>query len=103
MEPTTYQSTSSFNPEAKDQQLWEMAKKRAGFKASLASYFFVNCLLVAVWFFSSGYNSYFWPIWPMLGWGLGLAFQYYGAYHSTRLFSAEQEYEKLKEEYGNRQ
>jgi hypothetical protein len=78
----------------RDDMLWQMAKKRVGFKWSIASYFFVNSFLVAVWFFSS--RSYFWPIWPIMGWGLGLAFQYFDAYHGNRIFSAEQEYEKLK-------
>jgi hypothetical protein len=87
------------NTEQKDDQLWKMAKKRAAFKVSLASYFFVNSLLVAIWFFSSGINSNFWPIWPMLGWGFGLSFQYLGAYHGNSIFSTEQEYEKLKNEY----
>jgi hypothetical protein len=95
MESTTF---SKHVTDAKDEQLWETAKKRAGFKATLASYFFVNTLLVAIWFFSSGYHSYFWPIWPMLGWGIGLAFQYRNAYHHSTLFSVEQEYDKLKKE-----
>ena len=30
----------------------------------------VNALLVAVWAASGA--EYFWPIWPLLGWGLGL-------------------------------
>lgn len=83
--------------EKKDDLLWRMAKKRASFKWSLATYFFVNTFLVAIWYFSSQRgHAYFWPIWPMLGWGLGLAFQYFAAYHGDRIFSAEEEYEKLK-------
>ncbi len=83
----------------RNDMLWQMAKKRAGFKWSLASYFFVNCMLVAIWFISSGPYSYFWPVWPMLGWGLGLAFQYFSAYHGDKIFTAEKEYEKLKQQH----
>jgi hypothetical protein len=79
--------------------LWQMAKKRVGFKWGLMAYFFVNTFLVCVWYFSSrNHNTYFWPIWPMLGWGLGLAFHYFDAYHGNKLFSTEQEYQKLKNE-----
>jgi hypothetical protein len=102
MEHTTNQpaiANHSYMKDLNDQQLWNTAKKRVAFKSSLASYFFVNTLLVAVWFFTSRSNSYFWPVWPMLGWGIGLAFQYVGAYHRPHLFSVENEYEKLKEEY----
>lgn len=81
-----------------DDVLWEIAKKRAGFKWSLVSYFFVNCMLVAIWFFTSGIGSKFWPMWPMLGWGLGLAFQYVSAYHTSTFFSTQEEYEKLKKQ-----
>ena len=38
-----------------------------------------------------------WPIFPMLGWGIGLAIQYMKAYHIFGESSLEQkEYEKLK-------
>lgn len=36
-----------------------------------AVFVLVNTLLVAIWLLAGG--GYFWPIWPMLGWGLGLA------------------------------
>jgi hypothetical protein len=84
--------------EQKDEALWKIAKSRAAFKQSCVIYFFVNAFLVGIWFFSSGPFSYFWPVWPMLGWGLGLAIQYYHAYYSNHIFSAEDEYIKLKEE-----
>jgi len=82
----------------RDERLWEIAKKRAAFKQHASVYFFVNAFLVAIWFFTSGPRSYFWPMWPMLGWGLGLAFQYFDAYNNNKKFSAEEEYEKLKRE-----
>ncbi len=84
------------NQQQKDQMLWQMAKRRAAFKASFAAYIVVNIALVGTWYFTSGPGSYFWPVWPALGWGIGIALQYAGAYHSNQLFSAEEEYEKLK-------
>jgi 2TM domain len=78
-------------------ELWETARRRAGFKKSLTSYLLVNTFLIGIWYFTTGGNSqHFWPIWPILGWGLGLAFQYANAYMGTQIFSAEKEYEKLK-------
>jgi hypothetical protein len=80
-----------------DKQLWEMAKQRAAFKGSLTAYFLVNTFLVVVWYITSGRGGkYFWPIWPILGWGLGITIQYLNAYHGSKFFSAEKEYEKLK-------
>ncbi len=53
-----------------------------------------------IWYFSSTRNSgvFPWPVWPMLGWGIGVAFHYIGAYISVKDNSVEREYEKLKQE-----
>lgn len=80
----------------RDEELWRIAKQRAAFKRSLGSYFVVNSFLCAIWFVTSGPNHYFWPIWPILGWGLGLGMQYISAYTGNGNLSAEEEYKKLK-------
>ena len=80
----------------KDEQLWQMGKARVAFRWSFLTYFLVNGFLVVIWFFTSGPGSYFWPIWSMLGWGIGIAFQYFHAYHGNSIMTTEQEYEKLK-------
>lgn len=89
------------NEQQKDDALWQVAKKRAAFKKQLVSYFLVNSLLIGIWMLSSYKTddiNYFWPIWPILGWGVGLGFSYADAYHTNNLFSTEKEYEKLKKE-----
>ena len=42
------------------------------FRANATSYLLVMALLVAIWAITSP-GGYFWPIWPMLGWGIGVA------------------------------
>jgi hypothetical protein len=87
----------------RDEILWKTAKKRASFKWHLISYVTVNAFLVAIWFFTSFQNEqmlYFWPIWPIMGWGLGLFFDYLEAYQGNKFFSAKEEYEKLKKQQG---
>ena len=86
----------------KDDQLWRIARKRADFKKSLFSYLIVIAFLWGIWWFTSGqvdgFHGYPWPIWVMLGWGLGLGFQYFDAYNGSRQNLTEKEYEKLKRE-----
>lgn len=86
--------------EVKDKMLWKMAKKRAGFKRHLMIYIVVNIFLWAVWFFSGGRvygNSGIpWPLWSTLGWGIGIAFNYFGAYTFPESNTIEKEYQKLK-------
>jgi hypothetical protein len=43
---------------------------RRGFREHLRSYVAVMALLVAIWALTG--MGYFWPIWPMVGWGIGL-------------------------------
>lgn len=82
----------------KDPRLWEIARRRANFKSGLLTYFIVIPFLWVIWFLTSGRNGshgWPWPIWPTLGWGLGMLFQYFRAYMHTEANSAEREYEKL--------
>jgi hypothetical protein len=88
----------------RDENLWRIAKKRAGFKKHLASYIIVNGFLWAMWFFTEGHHvrewggdAFPWPVWPSLGWGIGLAFSYYGAYHDDKETDTMKEYQKLKD------
>jgi hypothetical protein len=90
--------------EPKDEMLWQIAKKRAAFKRHLTSYVIVNAFLWAVWFLSTRTymdNERFpWPIWVMVFWGIGLAFNYADAYLYNAKDAAEREYEKLKRDEG---
>ena len=82
----------------KDPELLKIAKKRVAFKQQAAAYVIVNTMLWIVWFLSgqNDHDDLFpWPLWPMFGWGIGLAFQYYNAYVS-RTDAVDREYEKLK-------
>ncbi len=47
-------------------------KRKAEFRQHLTAYLLVNGLLVGIWAVTG--RGYFWPVWPILGWGLGLAF-----------------------------
>jgi hypothetical protein len=46
--------------------------RRHGFGAHATSYVLVMALLVAIWLLTTP-GGHFWPVWPMLGWGIGLA------------------------------
>lgn len=86
----------------KDERLWHMAKKRAAFKRNLFSYFVINAFLWLLWWFTSGRHDTDgdhgipWPAWITLGWGIGIAFNYFDAYHRSGNNLEEKEYDKLK-------
>ena len=95
----------SYAPEGKDPQLWQLAQRRASFKRHLATYLILNIFFWVLWYFSGGsrYNEGLpWPVWPMLGWGIGVAFHYMGAYVTSGDTTTEKEYEKLVQNTNNK-
>ena len=87
--------------EQKDPVLWNIAKKRYGFKWNLASYIIVNSFLWILYFMTlePGERDMLpWPIWPTFGWGIGLAFNYVSAYAIVKSRGIEKEYQKLVNE-----
>jgi hypothetical protein len=59
------------------QRALERIEKKQGFHAHLLAYVLVNALLVGIWAVSGGF---FWPIFPLLGWGIGLGFHAWDTY-----------------------
>ena len=86
----------------RDPSLWQKAKARAKFQASLLSFLFVNALLWTIWAFTFSHHGRGfhpgipWPLWVSFFWGLGLVKRGIEAYGG---FSYEQrtqrEYERL--------
>jgi hypothetical protein len=65
-----------------EQELRERAianlKKKRDFRSHLFVYCAVNCLLVGIWAFTGA--GFFWPIFPILGWGIAVAFNAWDVY-----------------------
>lgn len=55
------------------QRALESLEAKAEFRGHLTIYLLVMALLVGIWAFSTGFSGFFWPIFPMMGWGLGVA------------------------------
>lgn len=48
------------------------------FRTHLVVYLVVNAMLIGIWAVTGG--GFFWPIFAILGWGIGLAMHAYGVY-----------------------
>jgi len=92
---------------SRDKYLWRKARNRVAFKSHALIYVLVNAGMWILYLFMRlqpwGDNLHPWPVWGMIGWGIGLAAHYFSAYGNLdqrRL--AEEEYEKLlrKEQQG---
>jgi uncharacterized membrane protein len=53
-------------------------KQKSDFRAHLFAYLVVNASFVVIWLATGA--SFFWPIFPMLGWGIGLVFHAWDVY-----------------------
>lgn len=71
MEPNKNYSTEEY------QQAKKAVEERLGFYVHLTAYILVNAYFV---FLSVRNGGYFWAIWPMAGWGIGLAFHGIGVF-----------------------
>ncbi len=74
MDETQYEPPVPGQPASKE--LRKLARKRIlerrGLQAHLLAYGTVNAFLIAIWAISG--FGFFWPMFPLMGWGIGLAF-----------------------------
>ena len=56
----------------------ERLENRREFRKHVLVYCAVNILLVVIWAASGA--GYFWPVWPIAGWGIGLALHAWSIY-----------------------
>lgn len=56
-------------------------KTRREFMMHLGTYIIINAFLIAIW--AMGSRTGFWPMWVLIGWGLGLAFHGWWAFFGS--------------------
>jgi hypothetical protein len=70
-------------PVTDDEALRERAvkrlKKKRDFHAHLLVYALVNSFLVVIWAVTG--SGFFWPVFPMVGWGIGVVMNAWDVYH----------------------
>lgn len=85
--------------EQRDEKLWQLARRRADFQDSLIGFVVITVICWAIWFFTTGQKEIYgtpWPLWVMLGLGIGLVLKFIRAYKTDKDTLTEREYEKLK-------
>jgi hypothetical protein len=54
-------------------------RKKRDLQAHVLAYVMVNLLLNGVWLLTTP-GGFYWPVFPLLGWGIGLAFNVWDVY-----------------------
>ena len=62
-------------------------KAKRGFSAHFTVYVLVNLLLIFIWAVTG--RGYFWPVWPIAGWGIGVAMHAWAAFLSKPITEEE--------------
>jgi hypothetical protein len=65
-------------------------RKKHEFHAHVAAYVLVNSMFVAIYFLTN--PAFFWPVFPILGWGIGLFF------HGWDVYSGPPSEEQIRKE-----
>jgi vacuolar-type H+-ATPase subunit I/STV1 len=66
----THTDATDFTDAAIRDRAVKRLKKRRDFAAHLLVYAMVNTFIVVIWAMTS--SGFFWPIFPMVGWGIGV-------------------------------
>ena len=76
----------------------ERLERKRDFHAHLLAYVLVNAMLIGIWFVSGA--DFFWPIFPLLGWGIGLGFHAWDTYRNHEI--TEEQIEREMRRLGGR-
>ena len=85
-----------------EQELRKLAvsrlKKKRDFRSHVAIYIIVNAMLVGIWAVTGA--GFFWPIFPILGWGIGVGANAWDVYGRKPITEDEvqRETERLRSE-----
>ena len=75
-----------------DEQLRERAvkrlKKKRDFRGHLLVYALVNTFLVVIWAVSD-VHGFFWPVFPIVGWGIGVVMNAWDVYRGDEIDEGE--------------
>ena len=74
-------------------------RAKRGFRVHFAVYLAVNALLVLIWAMTP--TTYFWPVWPMLGWGIGVVAHAVSVYVGPSEISEAQIDRELQRRFGS--
>jgi hypothetical protein len=88
---------TSFDQDPLRERALKRLKKRRDFGAHLLVYVLVNGFIVVIWAVTS-HGGFFWPIFPMVGWGIGVVMNAWDVYRGDEFSEADinREIERLR-------
>jgi 2TM domain len=72
-------TTSATGEDGLREQAVERLRARRDLGAHVLAFVLVHAFLTLIWWVSGA--GFFWPVFPLFGWGIGLAFHAWDVYH----------------------
>ena len=63
----------------------QRARNKIGFYAHMSVYVIVNTMLFSIWYLTLGPNGFPWFVFPLIGWGIGVAAHGIGTFYGKSL------------------
>ena len=92
---TTDEVTRAGGEAALRERALRRLKKKRDFHAHLLVYVLVNSCVVLIWFMAGG-NGFFWPIFLMAFWGVGVAMNAWDVYRAEDFSETEIQHEMAR-------
>lgn len=68
-------------------QARERVEAKAAFRTHLFAFIVINAMLIGAWAFTD--QGFFWPVFPLIGWGVGLLFHWRSSYGDPGVTEAQ--------------
>jgi hypothetical protein len=96
MTHTTLPAHPDTAPDALRQAAVTQLRKKRGLQAHIIAYVTVNLFLNAIWLVTDP-GGFYWPVFPLLGWGIGLTFNVWDvySYHTWNEEQIQREMQRL--------
>jgi len=80
----------------------EAGEDKVGFYTHVGIFDVMNLFFAGIWFFTSGWNSFPWFVFPMTAWGVGVAAHFISVFFGEGLVDrmTEQEFARLRRQHG---
>ena len=97
MGQSTLPADPNIAPDALRQAAITQLRKKRGLQAHIIAYVTVNLFLNAIWLVTNP-GGFYWPVFPLLGWGIGLAFNVWDvySYHTWNEDQIQREMQRLR-------
>ena len=88
--------TDTHEQAARDRAVTQL-KKRRDFYGHLLVYVLVNTFLVVIWAVVDA-HGFFWPVFPIVGWGIGVVMNAWDVYWRPRITEQDIQHEMERED-----